>query len=702
MKKTCLLAIVLPFCCLTVARAHVAALKEDTFCAWPIIVVGTIVDAESRDCRVTEGPSCGAHEVLLKVRADTVLRGSNVHPGDVIAGIARFSNDLPMMFAGKAYPMNSDGNSRLGLPPTGKAVDTAEARRELIGKQYIFTHTRNPGAISISFLPWLMEDLPWAKQHLARRRCNPVSLSVDAAMPAGKTARPWAFFGYDEPNYTYSPNGKKLLRELKQLSPVPVYIRAHNLLTSGDGTGALKWGSTNAYTEDAQGRPVYDWKVVDRIFDTYRDVGVRPLVEIGFMPEALTTGPAPYRHDFPRGSVFTGWSYPPKDYAKWAGLVFQFARHLRERYGDEYVKTWLWEVWNEPDIPYWHGTAEEFFRLYDVSADAVLRAVPFAQIGGPDSTGPASPKAEEFLRQFLEHCARGKNYATGTTGSPLAYIAFHPKGHVRMVDEHIQMGMANQLRAADAGFKIVASFPEWKNTPIILGENDPEGCAACTPPEHPENAYRNSGIYAVYAALEIKKSMELAAQRGVTLKGAVTWAFQFDGQPYFAGLRELATNGIDKPVLNGFRMLGMLGETELAVATSEPVSADAVTQSGVPEPVIDAIAARKAREVEVLIMYYRDDDVSSPAPRVPLTVTGIPASKVRVEEYPVGPLRDAYWLWQSMGSPQKPTAKQYKQLVAAGKLQRNGPPQTLDVVGGTLNEDIYPLNIGLTLIRVSW
>ena len=220
-----------------------------------------------------------------------------------------------------------------------------------------------------------------------------VTVRVNVDRPAGPLARPWSYFGYDEPNFTYSPNGTKLLRELGRLSPVPVYMRTHNLLTSGDGTGSLKWGSTNVYSEDEQGTPIYDWKIVDRIFDAYRAAGVRPLVEIGFMPQPLTTGPAPYRHDFPHGSIFTGWSYPPTDYAKWGELVTRFAAHLRQRYGDAAVKTWLWEVWNEPDIPYWHGTAEEFFRLYDVSADALLRAVPFARIGGPDSTGPASARA---------------------------------------------------------------------------------------------------------------------------------------------------------------------------------------------------------------------------------------------------------------------------------------------------------------------
>ena len=134
----------------------------------------------------------------------------------------------------------------------------------------------------------------------------------------------WNYWGYDEPNYTYAANGKKLLGELAALSPVPVYVRVHNLLTTGDGSASLKWGSTNVYTEDAAGNPVYSWVILDRIFDAFRQAGVKPLVEIGFMPQVLSIHPEPYRHTFPNGTIFTGWAYPPKDYKKWSELVFQF------------------------------------------------------------------------------------------------------------------------------------------------------------------------------------------------------------------------------------------------------------------------------------------------------------------------------------------------------------------------------------------
>ncbi len=197
---------------------------------------------------------------------------------------------------------------------------------------------------------------------------EPVTIRVNANATMGAFKPIWAWFGYDEPNYTYAENGRKLIGELGALGSVPVHVRTHNLLTSGNGTPALKWGSTNAYTEDAAGHPVYRWDIVDRIFDTYIQAGINPMVEIGFMPEALSTKPQPYQHDWPKTRIAAGWAYPPKDYEKWAELIRQWVRHSIARYGQTEVESWYWEVWNEPDIEYWQGTPEEYDKLYDYAA----------------------------------------------------------------------------------------------------------------------------------------------------------------------------------------------------------------------------------------------------------------------------------------------------------------------------------------------
>ncbi|HEY2432331.1 MAG TPA: hypothetical protein VGI12_06620 [Vicinamibacterales bacterium] len=542
-----------------------------------------------------------------------------------------------------------------------------------------------------------------------------VAIHVDAAAGLGPLSPMWAMFGYDEPNYTYTENGKKLLGELAAASPVPVYVRAHNLLTSGDGTPALKWGSTNAYTEDSAGRPRYDWTIVDRIFDAYVQRKMKPLVEIGFMPEALSTHPDPYRHHWAAGTnaaLYTGWSYPPRDYDRWREIVSAWARHAIDRYGTREVESWYWEVWNEPDIGYWHGTPEEYQQLYDYAADGLKRVLPAARIGGPTVTGPNGERTQQFLRGFLEHCARGTNYATGRTGAPLDYVSFHAKGAPRVVDGpstalgtgHVRMGLANQLKAIDNGFAIVASFPEFKNTPIIIGESDPEGCAACGVATNPENAYRNGTMYSSYTVEQLARTYELADRHGVNLRGALTWAFEFEGQPYFAGFRDLATNGLDKPVLNAFRMLGEMRGQRVRVESSGALSLDAVRDGGVRgTPDIGALASRDDRSVTVLLWNYHDDDLPADAAAIDLAVDGLPRTTVTIAHERIdSDHSNSYEAWKRMGSPQPPSAAQLAQLETAAQLAAVEPIRRLQTRDGRIQLSFPLPRQGVSLIRVSW
>jgi xylan 1,4-beta-xylosidase len=528
-----------------------------------------------------------------------------------------------------------------------------------------------------------------------------VIVQVHAAQPIGPYTPIWNFFGADEPNYLYAPNGQKLLGELAALSPAPVYFRAHNLLTTGNGDGSLKWGSTNVYTEKPDGTPVYDFTLTDRIFDVLIAAHVRPLVEIGFMPEALSTHPEPYRHSFPKGEIWTGWTYPPKDEAKWSKLVAVYADHLRQRYGAG-TATWLWEVWNEPDIPYWHGTPAEYDRLYDLTAAAIRSVLPQARIGGPEATG-VSDHSEPFLRQFLEHCAHGVNAATGSTGAPLDFISYHPKGNPKFVDNHVVMSVGTQLRAVERGMKVIASYPEWRNTPIILGESDPEGCAAC---QGSQNGYRNGPLYGVSVAEATMRTYELARKYGLTVEGAVTWAFEFEDQPPFAGFRELATNGIDKPVLNVFRLFCMLGAGRAGaswLATESSASlplAEVVEHSDIAAPDVNAVATRNGREVDVLLWNYHDADVTAPAAKIHLTIDGLHAkSAVEAEFLMDGDHSNAYRAWQQMGSPAHPTQEQEQQLEKAGALEQPVRNHNLEVNKGEATMDLTLQRQGVMLVR---
>jgi xylan 1,4-beta-xylosidase len=535
---------------------------------------------------------------------------------------------------------------------------------------------------------------------------NAIRIHVDAARATGALTPIWSFFGHDEPNYTYMQDGRKLLSELSALSPVPVYVRVHSLLVTGDGQAALKWGSTNAYTEDAAGTPVYNWTIIDRIFDTYMERKMKPLVQIGFMPEALSSHPQPYRHHWKPGDnygdIFGGWAYPPKDYTRWADLVYRWVRHAVERYGRAEVESWLWEVWNEPNTGYWKGTPEEYLKLYDYSADAVKRALPTATIGGSDSTGPAGPSAADFMRRFLDHVTHGTNYATGKTGSPIDFISFHAKGSPKFIDGTVVMGIENQLRDLARGFEIVASVPELKHLPIIVGESDPEGCAACSSRVYPQNAYRNGLMYASYTAAVMPRHLDLAAKYGVNLRGAVTWAFEFENQPYFDGFRDLATNGIDKPVLNVFRMLGMVTGRRAAVDNPAEASLESMLAGGVKgKPDVHAIAGIDAHSAGILISNYHDSEKPGPPAAIELTIAGLPARRILVQHFRVDDDHsNSYEVWKKMGSPQHPTPEEYGRLEAAGQLQLLDSPRWSSGPQVRVSFSL-PLH-GVSLLHLSW
>jgi len=531
------------------------------------------------------------------------------------------------------------------------------------------------------------------------------NVRVDLSINEGAFSPIYSWFGYDEPNYTTMQHGRELLRELHDLTPAPVYVRTHNLLTTGDGRPDLKWGSTNAYTEDAQGKPIYSWTILDQIFDAYAAAGVRPMVEIGFTPQALSTRPDPYRTSFPGNVTDAGWSYPPKDYKRWQDLVHALAEHLEQRYGKNEVATWYWEVWNEPDISYWKGTQEDYNRLYDYAVAGVRSALPHARVGGPATTGPAGSHAAHYLQAFLEHCAKGTSAATGGA-VPLDFISFHAKGRPNLVEGHVQMGLGKELQDVAAGFAIVHSFPRFQKLPIILSEADPEGCAACSARTHPQNAYRNGPLYACYTAAAIKALFQLADRNQANLISMLTWAFEFEEQPYFDGLRTLASNGVDKPVLNVFRIAGLMAGNRVRVESDGAVELDDIVKSGVRQKHdIDALATRTQNQAAVMLWNYHDDDVPAPPATVDLTIQGLPPSAHRVlfQHYRIDDHHsNAYSVWKQMGSPAQPTPEQVAQLQAAGKLELLDSPQWLSVEAGTAKIQVSLPHQAVSLMHLSW
>jgi xylan 1,4-beta-xylosidase len=380
-------------------------------------------------------------------------------------------------------------------------------------------------------------------------------------------------------------------------------------------------------------------------------------------------------------------------------LVFQWVKHCVERYGKAEVEKWYWEVWNEANIGYWKGTPEEFLKLHDYAIDGVRRALPTARVGGPDSAGSGG----RWMRNFIEHCLRGTNYATGKIGTPLDFIAFHAKGAPVYTNDHVRMGIATHIRTIEDGFRIIASYPELKNTPIVIGESDPEGCAAC---QGPQLGYRNGTMYSSYTAACFARKWELARTTGVNLDAALTWAFTFEDQPLFAGFRQIATGGIDLPVLNVFRMFSQMSGQQITVESDSSVPLEEIKRRGVRnKPDVSAIASLDSNRVAILVWHYHDDDIAGPVASVKIKLNGIPnsAATARLTRYVIdADHSNSFTAWQKMGSPQQPTAEQYAQLEKAGGLTQFGSPSMKAIVNRELTLDFPLSRQAVTLLILSF
>ena len=487
--------------------------------------------------------------------------------------------------------------------------------------------------------------------------------------------RIWRYIGYDEPNYTYTHGGRTLLSKLGAMSDAPYWVRCHFLLCSGDGTGQPKWGSTNAYTEDASGHPVYLWDLIDRILDTVVETGCVPFVEIGFMPETLSSAPPTTPYADPRNG---GWRFPPKDYGRWMDLVHALGAHCLARYSLREVGRWYWELWNEPDIFYWRGTVEEYSRLYDYTVAGLLSAIPQAMIGGPATTSPANPKAGAFLRAFLEHCTSGVNAVTGQTGTRLDYVSFHTKGGGYGVEPDAAKKtptIHTLVRHVEAGLDIVAGFPALRGHEVILSECDPDGWAAGSMRDNPNLAYRNTEYYASYVASTVCKLIDLADVSGPRVDGMLTWAFQFENREIFAGLRTLSTNGIDKPVLNVFRLLAGLGSTRLHLISSgarDPLGHPGGDDAHTPPDISGIAAVDETGEIQVLLVSHHDDWDVDARTQATVCLSGLETGQRYTVSRQVidGTRGNAHTAWVQMDKPQLPTKNQVQELESAARVRK--------------------------------
>jgi xylan 1,4-beta-xylosidase len=268
------------------------------------------------------------------------------------------------------------------------------------------------------------------------------------------------------------------------------------------------------------------------------------------------------------------------------------------------------------------------------------------------------------------------------------------------------MGISHELRDVDQGFALIESFPEFRHLPVILSEADPEGCAACSAKMNPANAYRNGTLYPAYTAAAYARMFDLAKQHEVKLIAMLSWAFEFEGRDTFEGFRSLATNGIDKPVLNFFRMAAKMTGERVQVDSTGAVPLDVMIKQGVRgAPDVNGLATVSGHTAWLLMWNYEDTISKDKMEVAQVALEGLPdkVKRVQVREWKLDSTHgNAYTAWQAMGSPVQPIEIQKKALQRAAELREVAPEALRPVENGSvrLTESLEPES--LALVSVSW
>ncbi len=521
------------------------------------------------------------------------------------------------------------------------------------------------------------------------------NLFVDCSRQQGNLERIWASIGYDELNWTYTPRGKALYRTLQQIAETPYSIRQHNALTSGNGLSSPAAGSTNVFHLDERGNPFYDWTILDQIYDTITSAGFRPLIEFGFLPRDLVPGEvlsANWLRDVGNETYENDgwWKYPPKDYGLWAQLIEAFAQHVIDRYGKAQVETWLFELWNEPNLPnYWRGSLQDYCKLFDTTEAAAHRVLPTLKLGGPASSSPGNSTYREFLRGFLNHCTVEANTVSGQIGTRLDFISFHTKGahysrrriyNPREVVERESPSSAAMINDIRSGLETAGQFPQLAGIPVYVDECDPAVGTIYGVFDNPNFVVTNNEHYPVFVGALFRQILDLNDEfKSNPVQLATTWAFYFEGKRFFEGNRTLVDNeNIEKPILNLFRALSKMGQTRLYL---ESDCRRDVLARDCPSEEVDGIAARSEKQVTVMVWRQADAWWVEGGGEVQVSLKNLPFTKnARVTHYRIDSEHsNAHTLWKKMGSPQCPSPAQIESIKNRQGLELLNPPQVFPV-----------------------
>lgn len=466
---------------------------------------------------------------------------------------------------------------------------------------------------------------------------------VDAAAPAHPFPHFWEhMFGSGRAILSLRESYRDDLRTVKKVTAMK-YVRFH----------AIFQDEVGVYDEDAQGKPVLNFSYVDQIYDGLLANGVRPFVELSFMPKKLAS----------KDSLHAFWYKqnvsPPKDYAKWDQLITGFTKHLVDRYGLDEVSQWYFEVWNEPNIDFWTGDPRQqtYFELYDHTARAIKGVSPQLRVGGPATAQAA------WADVFIRHCVENK--------VPVDFVSTHVYGNDKSEDifgTHEEIPRDKMVCRAVKKVHDQIKASTMPSLPLIWSEFNASYSN--------ETEVTDSTYMGPWLADTIRQCDGLVDEMSY-------WTFSdvFEEQgvvktPFYGGYGLIAEDGLPKPAFNAFLLLHRLGEQRLEVAS------DSMLVTKRPDGGL-AVAA-----------WNLSPSGAGRSRRVTIKIDHEAATKVQVTRLDPahGDIRTAY---AAMGSPRYPTEEQLKKLRSASALPA---PDTREVKNGSVTLDIP--SQGLVLLEI--
>jgi xylan 1,4-beta-xylosidase len=407
------------------------------------------------------------------------------------------------------------------------------------------------------------------------------------------------------------------------------YIRMHGLLTDDMGV----------YREDRTENPQYNYQYIDVLYDYILDIGMKPFVELGFMPEALASG---------KETIFwwKGNVTPPKNYKKWEDLIRNLTLHFTERYGADEVKTWYFEVWNEPNLTpwFWTGTQADYFKLYQYSANAIKSVNKDYRVGGPATAGAA------WEVELIDFC-RNNNL-------PLDFISTHAYGVDQgFLDEYGNIGTVLAKNPMSLSIDVLNSRKEIEGSAMPgLELHYTEWSASYTPADPIHDSYHE----AAYVLDRIKKVGDAATSMSYWV---FTDIFEEPGPrftPFHGGFGMLNYQAINKPVFYAYKFMNQLGKTELM--NTDSTSWACKDDKGNVQVLLWDFSYTLPDSVNNQDYYIRDLP-SKPKGNVQIQISGIPAGTYNLDIYKVGyRVNDPYTTYFDMGRPNQLTKEQVRKI----------------------------------------